>query len=260
VVDPPSQEAGDSGILSSFSMSPRAILKGLLLIASLAALGFLAKHGHLADMLSEHWIDAEVRGKGWHGDLIFLAVGMLTTAIGFPRQVVAFLGGYAFGFIAGTWLATLAAILGCVLAFFYARWLGRGLIQSRFPGRIRKVDAFLHVHPFSMAVVIRLLPVGSNLVTNLLAGVSSVRGLPFFAGSGLGYLPQTLVFALAGSGVNFDPALRLTLASVLFVVSSLIGVWLYRRHRHIDSDARSDDLEADIDAALGETTPPAIKP
>lgn len=238
----------------SSAFSPRAILKGLLLIASLAALGFLAKHGHLADMLSERWIDTEVRGQGWHGDLIFLAVGALTTALGFPRQVVAFLGGYAFGFIAGTSLATLAALLGCVLAFFYARWLGRSLIQSRFPGRIRKVDAFLHEHPFSMAVVIRLLPVGSNAVTNLLAGVSSVRGLPFFAGSGVGYLPQTLVFALAGSGVNFDPALRLTLAGVLFVVSSLIGVWLYRRHRH------GDALEADIDAALGEPPSAAEKP
>jgi uncharacterized membrane protein YdjX (TVP38/TMEM64 family) len=239
-------------------MSPRAILKGLLLIASLAALGFLAKHGHLADMLSERWIDTEVRGQGWHGDLIFLAVGALTTALGFPRQVVAFLGGYAFGFIAGTGLAAVAAVLGCVLAFFYARWLGRSLIQNRFPGRIRKVDAFLHEHPFSMAVVIRLLPVGSNVVTNLLAGVSSVRGLPFFAGSGVGYLPQTLVFALAGSGVNFNPALRLTLAGVLFVVSSLIGVWLYRRHRHLDAQAA--EMEADIDAALGETAAPADKP
>jgi uncharacterized membrane protein YdjX (TVP38/TMEM64 family) len=232
-------------------MSLRSILKGLLLIASLAALGFLAKHGHLANMLSEQWIDAEVRGQGWHGDLIFLAVGALTTALGFPRQVVAFLGGYAFGFISGTALAAVAAVMGCVLAFFYARWMGRSLIQNRFPGRIRKVDAFLHEHPFSMAVVIRLLPVGSNVVTNLLAGVSSVRGLPFFAGSGVGYLPQTLVFALAGSGVNFDPALRLTLAGVLFVVSSLIGVWLYRRHRH--QDAKADDMEADLDAALGET-------
>jgi uncharacterized membrane protein YdjX (TVP38/TMEM64 family) len=232
-------------------MSPRAILKGLLLIASLAALGFLAKHGHLADMLSEGWIDAEVRGKGWSGYLLFLAMGAATTALGFPRQVVAFLAGYAFGFISGSVLGVVAALLGCILAFFYARWFGRSLVAHRFPGRIRKVDDFLRGHPFSMAVVIRLLPVGSNLVTNLLAGVTSVRGLPFFAGSAVGYVPQTLVFALAGSGVHFNPALRLTLAGVLFVVSSLIGVWLYRKHRH------GVALEADLDEALGEAHTPA---
>lgn len=213
-------------------MALRVLLKGLLLIATLAALGFLADSFKLGDMLTEHWIDAEVRGKGWSGSLIFLGMGALTTALGFPRQVIAFLGGYAFGFVVGTGLSLLATLLGCIAAFFYARWMGRGLIQHRFPGRIRKLDAFLHGHPFSMALIIRLLPVGSNAVTNLLAGVSSVRGLPFFAGSALGYLPQNLVFALAGSGVNFDPALRLSLATALFIVSSLIGIWLYRR-RHI---------------------------
>jgi uncharacterized membrane protein YdjX (TVP38/TMEM64 family) len=212
-------------------MTWRILLKGLLMLVSLALLGFVASHFQVGDMLSQHWIDNEVRGKGWAGDLLFLTVGALTTALSFPRQVVAFLGGYAFGFATGTALATLATLLGCVLGFFYARWLGRGFVQTRFPGRIRQLDDFLHQHPFSMSLLIRLLPVGHNASTNLLAGVSSVRAVPFFAGSTLGFLPQNLVFALAGSGVNLDATLRLTLAVVLFVVSSLIGVWLFRRHR-----------------------------
>ena len=152
-------------------------------------------------------------------------------ALSFPRQVVAFLGGYAFGFVAGTALATLATLIGCIGGFFFSRWLGRSWVQRRFPGRIRKLDGFLHEHPFSMTLVVRLLPVGSNALTNLLAGVSSVRALPFFAGSTLGFLPQNLVFALAGSGVNLDPAVRLSVAAILFVISSLLGIWLYRRHR-----------------------------
>ncbi len=201
------------------------------MLTSLALLGFLASHFQFSEMLSQHWIDSEVRGKGWMGILLFLAVGGLATALSVPRQIVAFLGGYAWGFAAGTGLATLATVFGCIVGFFYARWLGRGFVQKRFPGRIRKLDEFLHRHPFSMSLVIRLLPVGHNASTNLLAGVSSARPLPFFAGSGLGYLPQNLVFALAGSGVNLDPELRMTLAVLLFVISSLLGVWLYRRYR-----------------------------
>jgi len=212
-------------------MTWRVLLKGLVMLTSLALLGFLASHFQFSEMLSQHWIDSEVRGKGWMGILLFLAVGGLATALSVPRQIVAFLGGYAWGFAAGTGLATLATVFGCIVGFFYARWLGRGFVQKRFPGRIRKLDEFLHRHPFSMSLVIRLLPVGHNASTNLLAGVSSVRSLPFFAGSGLGYLPQNLVFALAGSGVNLDPELRMTLAVLLFVISSLLGVWLYRRYR-----------------------------
>ncbi len=212
-------------------MTWRALLKGLGLLASLALLGLLASHYQLGELLSRHWVDREIRGHGWSGSLTFLAVGALAAGLGFPRQAVAFLGGYAFGFPAGCALATLSNLLGCGLNFFYARWLGRGFVHRRFPGRMRKLDAFLHRHPFTMTLVIRLLPVGHNASTNLLAGVSSVRALPFFAATLLGYLPQNLVFALAGSGVDLDPGLRLTLATLLFVVSSLLGVWLYNRHR-----------------------------
>lgn len=226
-------------------MTFRILIKGLLLIASLALLGLLVNKLQLGDALSEHWIDTRVRGQGFRGELIFLGMAALTTAVGFPRQVVAFLGGYAFGFVFGTLLAVAGTLMGSLMAFFYARWFGRSLILHRFPGRIRKLDDFLSGHPFTMAVIIRLLPVGSNLGTNLVAGVCSVAALPFLAGSGVGYLPQTLVFALAGSGVHFNPSLRLSLAGVLFVVSSLLGVWLYRSHRH------GKALEEELDQELG---------
>jgi uncharacterized membrane protein YdjX (TVP38/TMEM64 family) len=232
----------------------RILLKGLLLIASLALLGWLVNSLQLGDVLSEKWIDTRVRGQGFRGELFFLGMAALTTAVGFPRQVVAFLGGYAFGFVLGTLLAVLGTLMGSLMSFFYARWFGRSLVLHRFPGRIRKLDDFLSGHPFTMALIIRLLPVGSNLGTNLVAGVCSVAALPFLAGSGVGYLPQTLVFALAGSGIHFDPGLRLTLAAALFVVSSLLGVWIYHRHRH------GAALESDLDQALGEAESPPDKP
>ncbi len=210
------------------------------MLASLALLGFFLSHFKFGDLLSQHWIDNQVRGKGWTGDLLFLVVGTLATALAFPRQAVAFLGGYAFGFTMGTALSTLATVLGCVLDFVYARWIGRSFVQRRFPGRMRKLDKVLLHHPFSMALVIRLFPIGHNASTNLLAGVSSVRPMHFFAGSALGYLPQNLVFALAGSGVDLDAKFRLSLSIVLLVVSSLIGVWLYQRHRREFSSATED--------------------
>ncbi len=227
-------------------MNLRLILRGLAVIASLAILGYLFQATPFAELLDERWIDRQVRGQGLAGDLIFLGVGALATAIGVPRQIVAFLGGYAYGIVAGTLLATLAAALGCALAFYYARLLGRGLVAQRFSGRIRKLDDFVHDHPFSMTLLIRLLPAGSNLVTNLVAGVSSVRALPFLAGSALGYVPQSAVFALVGSGVQLDPAARIGAAVVLFVASGVLGVRLYRRHRQ----GRSFD-EA-VDRKLGE--------
>ncbi len=223
-------------------MTSRALIKALLLLATLAVLGYFASLLQSGDPMSKSWIDQEIRGKGWAGVLLFLTVGAMATALSFPRQVLAFLGGYAFGFVSGTVLTTLATLLGCVLGFYYARWFGRAWVLKQFPARLRKLDDFLGRHPFSMALVIRLLPVGHNASTNLLAGVSSVPGLPFFAGSSLGFLPQNLVFALAGSGVEMDPGLRTTLAAVLLLFSTLLGVWLYRQYRQALAGITSKDV------------------
>jgi uncharacterized membrane protein YdjX (TVP38/TMEM64 family) len=219
----------------------RCLLRGLLFIASLVVLGVVldALRGH--ELFTKAWIDAEVRGQGGAGDLLFVAAGALFTAVGLPRQAVAFLGGYAFGLLSGTLLALLAAVLGCILAFYYARWLGRAVVMRRLPGRIQRLDAFIHDNPLAMTVLIRLLPVGSNLVVNLTAGVTSVGLIPFAVGSAIGYVPQTVVFALIGSGFNLDPVLRIGLGVALFVVSGVLGVYLYKRYRH----GRSFDASLD---------------
>jgi uncharacterized membrane protein YdjX (TVP38/TMEM64 family) len=231
-------------------MNARVILKGLALILSLALLGYLFKTSDLGSSVNEAWIDARVRGHGVNGALLFLLMGGIFTAIGLPRQVIAFLGGYAFNVALGTLLGALAALLGCMLSFAYARFFGKGFLRARLGERAGRFDRFIHDHPFSMTVLIRLLPVGSNLLTNLAAGISGIRSTHFFSGTLLGYLPQTLVFALVGSGVHIAPALKLALAVGLFLVSGLLGAWLYRRFRHGQS------LDDKIDAALDETETP----
>ena len=213
-------------------MNLKIVLRGLAVLLSLAAIGFLVQWSGLGGMLDQAWIDREVRGKGLDGELLFVGIGALATAVGFPRQVISFMGGYAFGFLQGTLLGVLATALGCLATFVYARLFGRVLIADRLGGRIAKVDAFVRDNPFTMTLLIRLLPVGSNVLTSLAAGMSSVAALPFLLGSTVGFVPQTMVFALVGSGVSVDPFWRIGLGVVLFVVSGALGVYLYRRLRH----------------------------
>ena len=213
-------------------VNPRLLAKGLIVMATLALLGWGLKATGLGDMLDTHWVDAEVRGHGFAGEMIFLGLGGVVVAAGFPRQAVCFMAGYAFGLGGGVLWASLASLIGCVLCFLYARLLGRDLVAHKFAARVRKLDDFLRDNPLTMTILIRFLPVGSNLLTNLLAGVSSVRAWPFFAGSVVGYLPQTVVFVLLGSGIQVNPAMRVSLSVALFVASAALGVFLYKRLRH----------------------------
>jgi uncharacterized membrane protein YdjX (TVP38/TMEM64 family) len=225
-------------------MKLRIILPGLVVIAVLFTSGYL-----LGDVIDRNWINTHVHGRGLAGELLFVAVGGLLAGIGLSRQVIAFAGGYGFGFPGGALLGTLAALLGCLLSFYVSRLLGRSWLTRHYSARIRKVDNFIYANPFSMTLLIRLLPLGSNWMVNLAAGMSGVRPLPFFLGSALGYLPQMLVFALIGSGTRVGQFWQVAIAGVLFVVAALLGVYLYRRYRQGGVWAAAIDHEPGLDVA-----------
>ena len=211
----------------------RAVAKLLVLAAGLVAAGLLLRA--LGGLLGTEWVDRTIRGQGLWGEGIFLLAGMAATAVGIPRQGVAFLGGYAFGAVVGTGLALLSQLLGCAVSFLWARLVGRGWAErqlaGRFGRRLRPLRDLLAASPFDATLALRLLPLGNNLALNLLAGMAGIALLPFLAASAIGYLPQTVVFALLGKGVRVDGAWQLGLSAVLLLGSVAIGFALLRRHR-----------------------------
>jgi uncharacterized membrane protein YdjX (TVP38/TMEM64 family) len=211
----------------------RALSKLMLLAAGLLLAGVMLRE--LGGVPGTAWVDASIRDEGLGGEIVFLAVGAGLTAAGLPRQGVAFLGGYAFGAAAGIALALAAQVLGCAASYGWARLLGREWAERRLKGRyghrLRPLRDALAGSPFGATLALRLLPVGNNLALNLLAGMAGLRVVPFLAASAVGYLPQTVVFALLGKGIRVEGAVQLAVAGVLFVVSVGLGLWLLQRHR-----------------------------
>ena len=224
---------------------------GLLVTVIVAAAWFFHAQG-LSEALHKQWIDENVLGQGARGWLIFAGLAALLTAIGVPRQVPSFLAGYAFGALLGTVIAVLATAAGSACSFFYARLLGRGVIPRRVLRRMEKIESLLCEEPFKMAIAIRFLPLGNNLATNLIAGVSRVSASRFLFGSLVGFVPQTLIFALMGKGFRVDPLWRVGLALVLLVISTWIGRRMYRQFRRRQKARRA--AEAASEAASGESS------
>lgn len=207
-------------------MSSRFIIRGLFVILLLAGAGFL-----LGDLLDKAWIDDYVRNTGIQGQVLFVLAGGLLISLGLSRQFIAFLGGYGFGFVQGAMLGMAAVIGGCITTFYVARLLLGSTPRTISNPRVQKVSAFLHDNTFSMALLIRLLPAGSNWVVNLAAGATGIRSLPFFLGSALGFVPQMLIFALVGGGTRIGQAWQVGIAMCLLVVAGGLGLYLYRKSR-----------------------------
>jgi uncharacterized membrane protein YdjX (TVP38/TMEM64 family) len=174
-----------------------------------------------------------VARAGEQGPLGFVLLGTVACAAGLPRQVVALAGGYAFGLWPGTALALVAEMAGCAIDFYWARLLGRR-VASRFlarreGGRLQRLDRFLAERAFTATLLLRLLPIGNNLALNLFAGVCGVAAAPFMLASVLGYVPQTVVFALAGSGASVSDGTQLAVAAGLLLASVALGIVLLRR-------------------------------
>lgn len=178
-------------------------------------------------------LDVGVEAAGRHGPAAFVVMASVGCAVGVPRQVVAYAGGLAFGFWPGALLALLAETLGCAVDVLWARMVAREWARRWLArvggGRLDRLNRFLSANAFSATLTLRLLPVGNNLLLNVLAGVSGVAFGPFLVGSVLGYVPQTVVFALLGGGVRVSQGLQIAVAAALFAVSIALGFWLLRR-------------------------------
>lgn len=162
--------------------------------------------------------------------LLFMLIAA-TTAVGLPRQIAAFIAGINLGAMIGVIVATLATTLGCWLTFLAARYLFSERVKKKYPSQLNKLSVFLGEQTFLKALVIRILPLGSNFITNIVAGVSDVSARKYVAGSCVGFIPQMVIFSLLGSGMKLADNTQLMMSGILLVVAVLLSVYMMKMHR-----------------------------
>ncbi|MDE8345342.1 MAG: VTT domain-containing protein [Acidocella sp.] len=210
-----------TNLAAARAVKPVLMAGGMIAAAAVLPLvGAASAQATLATMVAQ---------GGVRGPAMFLLLATLLMAIGLPRQVPAFVAGYAFGPWYGSFIALVAQLLACSLDFIWARAIGQDFVRRRFGAKLKKTDAALAANPFLATLMFRLMPVGSNILLNLAAGLSSVPILPFLAGSAVGFIPQTIVFAIFGQGSAPSHAHMLILGGVMFVASAALGLVILRR-------------------------------
>ncbi|MBN7827903.1 hypothetical protein J0A66_21975, partial [Bowmanella dokdonensis] len=99
----------------------RSVLPALTWLTALLIIGwFVGKTQWLADWQPERF-GQYLTGNVLYDSAIFVGLFAVLSAIGLPRQIPAFIGGYYFGVLSGLLLSTLAVTLGASLTLLTVR-------------------------------------------------------------------------------------------------------------------------------------------
>lgn len=157
---------------------------------------------------------------------LFWIIGTISIGLGMPRSALSFLAGSLFGFWAGLIVVEITCITGALVTFLYSRWARHTWLAKPIQRHLPVLDNYIQQHSFATILVLRQTPV-PGLVINILLGLSAVRIRHFIFASGLGFLPQNIVFVLYGCGMQKDFGWHTTLASSLLIILAISIYYLY---------------------------------
>lgn len=174
----------------------------LLVVATLAALlAFNAKSDAVfawakslalacQDIVLDH------RATAW---LCYLALGVALINCPIPAAaLLKLLAGFLFG-VAEAWaLNLLISVLGCSLGFSVTRHLFYRAFYARYSHALAKANLEIARNGFWYVLACRLFVVMPFFLSNILAGLSSMRLRTFATATALGVIPSSLLYALAG--------------------------------------------------------------
>ena len=168
------------------------------------------------------WLSSYIANSSPFHLLLILSSFVVLMTMGFPRQAVSFFCGVGFGAVSGGLIALLLTCLSACIAYALARGPLHALATRLLDNKLASIQRTFCQNSFRHVLIVRLFPVGSNLVTNALAGVLKVPFIPFISASLIGFIPQTLLFSLLGSGSRFVSTFEQPIQIVGLLVSILL--------------------------------------
>lgn len=140
-----------------------------------------------------------------------------------PAFLITFANAALFGWVYGAALSWASAMVGALLCFYIAQFLGRDVVEKLTSKMaLESVDAFFERHGVYAILIARLLPFISFDVVSYAAGLTSMKLRSFLVATGIGQLPATLVYSYVGGMLTGDAKTAVYGLLILFSVTILI--------------------------------------
>jgi uncharacterized membrane protein YdjX (TVP38/TMEM64 family) len=186
------------------------------------------------------WLCGVAQRWGLGAVLLYGAAYAALVALSVPGAAILTIAG---GFLFGTWLGGLAAVVGATVgaaAIFLAARAGLGGLAHRAGPLVARLEAGFRADAFNYLLFLRLVPLFPFWLVNLVPALAGV-GLPVFVlATVIGIIPCTFVYASLGNGLGklvekpdleilFRPSVLVPIAAL--AVLALVPVWYKRRQR-----------------------------
>ncbi|MGW0565046.1 TVP38/TMEM64 family protein [Streptomyces sp. NPDC003016] len=164
--------------------------------------------------------------------LFGLAYGVCTAAF-VPRPILNLAAGALFGSQAGLVSAVAGTVVGAGIAFGLGRVLGQDALRPLLRGRaLLAADGQLSRHGFRTMLAVRLFPGVPFAAANYCAAVSRMGWLPFLLATGIGSVPNTAAYVIAGSSASSPTSPAFLIAMGFIALSGLGAAVVAWRKRH----------------------------
>ncbi|ATL26050.1 TVP38/TMEM64 family protein [Streptomyces formicae] len=202
-----------------------------LLVVLLAAAGTCVLLFEPQRLLSDGW-PAQLGGAAAVA-LFAVAYGACTAAF-VPRPLLNLAAGALFGTAAGLGAAIAGTVFGAGIAFGLGRMLGQDALRPLLRGKwLKAADGQLSSHGFRSMLAVRLFPGVPFAAANYCAAVSRMGWLPFLLATGIGSVPNTAAYVVAGARASTPTSPVFLIAMGFIAVTGLGGAavaWFKRHH------------------------------
>lgn len=144
-------------------------------------------------------IESYVTAQPARARALFMLIYTLESSLALPFSgLLTVIGGYLFGFIAGSLCTIISATAGATILFLATRFLLGDVFESLYAHRLPTIHKELAQYGGWYLVMLRLIPMMPFFLTNIIAGLSPVSLPTFIIATAIGIIPSTLVFSFAG--------------------------------------------------------------
>lgn len=209
---------------------------------------FLAYQFGLIDLLTNiSDLRAYLENLGWRGYVIFILLSVIVAVFLLPGQVLAIVGGLAYGGLIGGALTVIGASLGATLSFIIGKYVARGYIIQRFGNdpTFQKIEKGVRENGLSFLIFTRLVPIFPFAIQSYAYAMTPMSVKKFSLISFLTMMPASFIYAFMASeivakGVSMSLLLELTVAGVLLALLAYLPKKVSKKINQLTSEYRNE--------------------